>query len=312
LSAAPRDPLVCDDPIAERRYDYARAAARDGDWAVAAEVLEQALELAPDWAPAWFALGEARERLGDKTAPSTRSALLSQPIRRRAGARGRLALLEQDRGSRAFPAYVARLFDDYAAQFDAHLTDGLGYRGPELIVAALDRLEARRYLRCIDLGCGTGLAGIALRGRVDTLIGVDLSAAMIAKARETRLYDELTVGDAVAFLASSAARGADLVVAADVLGYIGDLDAVFALPRERSGTADASRSRSKLTRARVSARPSDALHHSAPYVRETAIRAGLREELLLAPVSIRREAGLETPGLLAVFAQDDARMDAPV
>jgi HEPN domain-containing protein len=42
-----RDLLVCDDPIAERRYAYARAAARDGDWAAAAEVLEQALELAP-------------------------------------------------------------------------------------------------------------------------------------------------------------------------------------------------------------------------------------------------------------------------
>ena len=42
--------------------------------------------------------------------------------------------------------------------------------------------------------------------------------------------------------------------------------------------------------------------HSAPYVRETAIGAGLREELL-APVSIRREAGLETPGLLGVFAR---------
>src|SRR5271163_2268740 len=133
-----RDPLVCGDPIAERRYAYARTAARDGDWAAAAEVLEQALELAPDWAPAWFALGEARERLGDETrAADAFSATLAADPGDAHGARGRLALL--GRGSRLHalsPAYVARLFDDYAARFDAHLADGLGYRGPELIVAA--------------------------------------------------------------------------------------------------------------------------------------------------------------------------------
>jgi predicted TPR repeat methyltransferase len=301
-----RDPLVCDDPIAERRYDYARAAASDGDWTTAAEVLEQALQLAPYWAPAWFALGEARERLGDKIrAVDAFSATLATDPGDAQGARGRLALLGE--GSRLHalsPAYVARLFDDYAARFDAHLAGGLGYRGPELIVAALDRLESRRFSRCIDLGCGTGLAGVALRARVDTLIGVDLSAAMIAKARETRLYDELTVGDAVAFLATSAARGADLVVAADVFGYVGDLDAVFGAAA-RTLANGGRLAFSVETHEGLGYRLGAAMRftHSAPYVRETAIRAGLREELLLERVSIRREAGLEAPGLLGVFAQ---------
>jgi predicted TPR repeat methyltransferase len=300
-----RDPLVCDDPIAERRYDYARAAAGDGDWATAAEVLEQAIQLSPDWAPAWFALGEARERLGDKTrAVDAFSATLAADPGDAQGARGRLALLGE--GSRLHalsPAYVVRLFDDYAAQFDAHLTGGLFYRGPELIVAALGRLEARRYSRCIDLGCGTGLAGVALRGRVDALIGVDLSPAMIAKARETRLYDELTVGDAVAFLAASAVRGADLVVAADVFGYVGDLDAVFGAAARALGNGGRLAFSVEAHEGEgYRLGPAMRFTHSAPYVRETAFRAGLREELL-APVSIRREAGLETPGLLAVFAQ---------
>ena len=60
-----RDPLAASDLIAERRFAYAKAAADEGDFNAAAEVLEQALERAPDWAAAWFALGEARERLGD-------------------------------------------------------------------------------------------------------------------------------------------------------------------------------------------------------------------------------------------------------
>jgi predicted TPR repeat methyltransferase len=182
-----RDLLVCDDPIAERRYAYARAAARDGEWAAAAKVLEQALELAPNWPLAWFALGEARERLGEKdgAADAFRAALAVDPSDAQ-GARGRLALLGEGATLDALsPAYVARLFDDYAARFDAHLAGELGYRGPELIAAALDRLDSRRFSRCIDLGCGTGLAGAALRERVDTLIGVDLSPRMIAKARGT-------------------------------------------------------------------------------------------------------------------------------
>jgi predicted TPR repeat methyltransferase len=41
--------------------------------------------------------------------------------------------------------------------------------------------------------------------------------------------------------------------------------------------------------------------HSDPYVREKANRAGLRRRLLTY-VSIRREADLDAPGLLGVYA----------
>ena len=85
----------CPDPLAERRYAYAQAAARDGDARTAAEVLEQALERAPDWAPAWFALGEARAALDDATgaAAAFRAALRADPEDAQ-GAAPRLALLE--------------------------------------------------------------------------------------------------------------------------------------------------------------------------------------------------------------------------
>src|SRR5437764_10523850 len=49
---------------ADRRFLYAEDSAAEGDHAAAAELLEQCLEIAPDWAAAWFALGGARERLG--------------------------------------------------------------------------------------------------------------------------------------------------------------------------------------------------------------------------------------------------------
>src|SRR5271163_4949171 len=225
-----RDALGSADPIAERRYAYARAAAEDGDWRAAAEVLEQALERAPGWAPALFALGEARAKLDDAAgaAHAFRAALVADPSDVQ-GAAGRLALIGAAPAVSALaPAYVARLFDDYAPRFDKHLTEALGYRGPELIIAALDAAAPeRRFARALDLGCGTGLAGAALRGRVDRLEGVDLSPAMVAKARALQIYAELECGEIVAHLGRFEAAF-DLIVAADVLVYLGDLAPVFA------------------------------------------------------------------------------------
>ena len=126
------DPLACGDLIAERRFAYAKAAAEDGDWSAAAEIFEQALERAPHWAAAWFALGEAREKLGDVegAADAFRSALAADPSDAQ-GAAARLALIGRGEATRALPqAYVARLFDDYAPRFDAHLTEQFGLSRP--------------------------------------------------------------------------------------------------------------------------------------------------------------------------------------
>ena len=60
-----QDPLASGDLIAARRFAYAKAAAEEGDFSAAAELFEQTLERAPRWAGAWFALGEARQKLGD-------------------------------------------------------------------------------------------------------------------------------------------------------------------------------------------------------------------------------------------------------
>lgn len=84
---------------------------------------------------------------------------------------------------------------------------------------------------CLDLGCGTGLMGPRLRPHVGSLRGVDLSPKMVDKARSKGCYDELCVGELVGFLQGQRIEGrppVDLVVAADVLVYLGDLAPVFA------------------------------------------------------------------------------------
>jgi predicted TPR repeat methyltransferase len=298
-----RDALDCDDPIAQRRFAYARSAAKDGDFAAAAEVLEQTLELAPNWAAAWFALGEAREKLGDgKAAAAAFRAALRIDLNDAQGAGPRLALIEKREAASLPPAYVARLFDEYAARFDAHLTGELAYRGPELIVAALDRIApARRFNHALDLGCGTGLMGAALAGRVEQLAGVDLSAKMIAKADESGLYEALEVGDVVEFLRARAVQRADLIVAADVLAYLGDLDPLFAAAGRAlapAGLFAFSLEAGEHGDYRLG--PTMRFTHSERYLREAAARAGLAP-LVIEAASTRREAGGDVAGWIAVF-----------
>ena len=237
----PRDPLASGDLIAERRFAYAKAAAKEGDWSTAAELFEQALERAPNWPAAWFALGEAREKLGDldAAAQAFRMSLVADPADAQ-GVAARLALMGRGETPGALPqAYVARLFDDYAWRFDKHLIKNLAYRAPALIADALTAVApGRRFASGLDLGCGTGLMGAPLRERVDRLAGVDLSAAMIAKARERGAYDALLVDDALAMLGREPPGSFDLIVAADALVYVGDLAPLFVAVR---GCADRGR-----------------------------------------------------------------------
>ena len=59
------------------------------------------------------------------------------------GATARLAFIGQGDVPPGLPAaYVARLFDQYAPRFEAHLTGTLGYRAPALIGEALERGRA--------------------------------------------------------------------------------------------------------------------------------------------------------------------------
>ena len=147
--------------------------------------------------------------------------------------------------ARAPASHVASLFDCYAHKFESHLIDTLQYRTPdvlrEAVMAAADQVGAsmdansacqRKFWGCcLDLGCGTGLMGPLLRECVGSLRGVDLSEKMIAKAREKGLYDELVVDDIERFLRRQAGMRStcELLVAADVLVYLGDLAPLFTL-----------------------------------------------------------------------------------
>jgi predicted TPR repeat methyltransferase len=225
------------DLIADRRYKWALDHAARGDFTGAAEILEQTIELAPHFATAWFALGAIRDQLGDrkKAIAAFEQARDADPDDYH-GARLQLARLGAGDATPAMTqAYVRRLFDQYAARYDASLTEHLHYRGPALLRAAVESVmqAAKRPMRfgaMLDLGCGTGLGGTAFRSHADLLVGVDLSPAMIAQADTKGLYDRLICADIADFLVAEAAarRQYDLVLAADVFVYVSDLKPILA------------------------------------------------------------------------------------
>ena len=215
------------DLIADRRYEWARAAQANGDLAAAADLLTQALELVPAYGSAWFALGELRGRLGDREGAieAFGKARAADPADRH-GAGLQLARLGALPQGEMPPAYIRSVFDQYAPGFDKALVERLDYRAPELLLKAVQATGRRmKFGSVLDLGCGTGLAGAAFRSFCDWLIGVDLSSGMIAQARRKGLYDRLTEADVLQFLNDEAVLAAryHLVLAADVFVYLADL-----------------------------------------------------------------------------------------
>jgi predicted TPR repeat methyltransferase len=119
--------------------------------------------------------------------------------------------------------YIVSHFDSFADSFDQKLVGELGYHVPETLTRFLrDEIGVTGGLRILDLGCGTGLSGLPLRPLASRLVGIDLAPRMIEKARARGIYDDLAVGEVLDHLGAVAA-GYDLIVAADLVIYFGDL-----------------------------------------------------------------------------------------
>lgn len=254
----------------------------------------------------WAALSEP-----EKAARHWRQALELDP--RDAAGAGPLLAGALEGGAGLSPAYVRALFDRYADRFDADLTQKLRYQVPDLLRQALDALDGERRLAgepglwrdggldILDLGCGTGLAGVALADRARTLAGVDLSPRMVERAREKRVYHRLTSGDLMLTLAQADAAW-DLALAADVLVYLGDLAPVLAAVARalRQG------GRFAATIERWEGDGDFHLHegrryaHAAHHARAAAASAGLTVERL-DPVVPRWEKGGPVAGLLMIL-----------
>ncbi|MEQ8443106.1 MAG: methyltransferase domain-containing protein [Alphaproteobacteria bacterium] len=203
----------------------------------------------------------------------------------------------------ANPAYVEDIFNDYAPIFDEKLAE-LGYRAPNLILGALESHlpPPNRDLIILDAGCGTGLCAPLLSPYAHRLEGVDLSPKMLEKARSKEIYDALSQAELCTFL-DGKPEAYDVIVAADVLCYFGDLLPVLSgfhnalIPTGRLGfTVE------MTTRDAFQLNQSGRYKHNADYVRDTVSDAGLIL-IDIAEETLRSEYGVPVGGLVVTAAR---------
>lgn len=286
----------------DAHYNLAQAYMHLRKFEEAANCFRNVVQLRPDHADAWNNLGNALHDLlrYDEARACYQEALRLRPAM--VGTRYRLAALGGAPMPNKPPAeYVSKLFDSYAGRFEQQLVGQLRYRTPELLNGLIRRsLPATpRSLDMLDLGCGTGLCGPLLRDVARTLLGVDLSARMIDKAREKKVYDELVVGD-ITDPAFSLNRFFDLVVAADVFPYVGDLSSVFRACHDilTSGGHFAFSVEALDDKDQSYAlRPTDRYAHAPAYIRKLISENGFTE-LGMDNVVLRRDRGKPVEGRL--------------
>jgi predicted TPR repeat methyltransferase len=207
----------------------------------------------------------------------------------------------RDVPARASDAFVERTFDSFASSFDSRLARLL-YRAPELVATMLEEsgLERSKRLDVLDAGCGTGLCGQLVAPYARRLVGVDLSAGMLAQAKARNVYDELVKRELTDYLTDSSGSF-DVIVSADTLCYFGPLEGVIA------ASAEALRPDGRLiftveelvdgdSGAEYSLKPHGRYSHARQYLERVLTKANLQPDI--APAELRLEAGEPVPGLV--------------
>jgi len=270
---------------------------RLGDAKNAERAFDRALQEDPGCAPAWSERGNLMRELYrlDEAAASFERALAL-------GADPELTsfYLASVRGADVPPTpprrYVEALFDDYAADFELHVAEKLEYRGFEVLLKPVLG-NGRRYERVLDLGCGTGLCGALIAPQADVVDGVDVSIAMLEEARKHEVYRELVHADVGEFLATTASQW-DLLLAADVFIYVGDLAGVLRSARRILAPGGCLAFTVELASEGkdIQLLPSLRYAHSEAYVRRLADAAGFAA-VRISTAAIRREQGKPIAGL---------------
>lgn len=180
----------------------------------------QALQLRPGNAATHYSLGILACELGApaEAEQHLRRCLECDPDDAH-GARILLAHLGAADAPQQTPAaHLLSLYDTRATSWDREAN----YFAPGLVAQAFARHAPPALPDVLDIGCGTGLVGALVRASARQLDGVDLSAAMLERAKAKAVYDRLFEADLASFMARHPA-GYDAILAAACLIHFGDL-----------------------------------------------------------------------------------------
>ncbi|WP_310621519.1 methyltransferase domain-containing protein [Flexibacterium corallicola] len=207
--------------------------------------------------------------------------------------------------AKAPDAYVSTLFDQHAEVFDSILVEQLGYAVPMMVRDKLSKHYQKPFKKLLDLGCGTGLSAEALDGMAAHKTGVDISEGMVEVAYDKEVYEDLYVSEAVAFLQQKEETRWDLIVATDVIPYMGDLaefftgvsdnlekDGVFAFSSETLSSGTSETEAFKVGDFQRFA-------HSEDYIKRE-LKQNSFELLEMEPIIVRYEQGNPVPGHLVL------------
>ena len=203
--------------------------------------------------------------------------------------------------------YIEQTFDAFAGSFE-NVLGRLKYCGPQLVrdyLAALNPLP--ESLSVLDLGCGTGMVGQAMKPYARQLVGVDLSQAMLNQSAAKRIYRQLHRSDITEFMRASC-DSFDLVACMDTFVYLGTLDEILSLVYRRLNvgglllfsTEKLSASGDATYHLNISGRYS----HHPDYLSALLRRTGFRIQHM-SDVPIRTESGCQIEGQFVCAIRTD-------
>jgi len=219
----------------EANFNIAVAFMSLGQFVQAKQHYQRVLAIEPKHVDVLSNLGAIylREQQRDQAISCFQAVLALQPTHTMA--KYMLAVICDPQSVKTAPTdYISNLFDRYALYYEKHLLETLKYAIPEQLVEFIIKVSNLKpdKWRVLDLGCGTGLAGSAMKKFAAHLTGVDVSEKMLNIAREKTIYNELIHEDCQQMLDKGTEKY-ELIVAADVFAYLGDLTAIFSLCQNR-------------------------------------------------------------------------------
>lgn len=287
----------------ETNYSIAKMALENGRFDVSLKYCHRIFDLNPDYPDALWCLAEANYGIEEKGEALKwyRRYLDKYPEDAQAGHMV-AALGSGTKPARASDEYIREIFNNFADDFDRYLVEDLDYKVPHLLYALFKTQQntVQRHLDILDVGCGTGLAGLLFRPYARVLTGVDLSPGMLQIARDRNIYDVL-LEEELGFCMSLRRAEFDLVIAADVFCYIGDLTKTFkAITCALKPNGRVLFSVETQPKRGFALTDSGRYTHKPAYIRKVAKKAGL-EEIIARRNTLRTEYGNPVEGYLVML-----------
>lgn len=224
--------IVIQPKVATIRSNLGWVLKQAGQFDAAVATYQEAIEIDPKFSDAHYNLAVLNRDSGqlDAALVSVEALLALNPNHLKA--QYMQAALTEKTTAKPPEGFVAQIFDEHADVFENHMKQG-NSTIPEIVRGAAERhLETlgvnseRAFAKVLDLGCGTGRAGVVFHDLVTVLHGIDLSTKMMAQAKDKNVYDSLVLDDFVHFMANTD-ETYDLVLSVDAFLYMGPLDDVF-------------------------------------------------------------------------------------